>query len=43
MLVIEVIPYKSFKEKMRITKLYKDFKVIVYESYIYVEINSNMR
>lgn len=37
MLVIEVIPYKSFKEKIRITKLYKEAKIIIYETYIYVE------
>ncbi|MDF2878612.1 MAG: hypothetical protein K0S30_1708 [Clostridia bacterium] len=37
MLVIEVIPYRSFKEKIRLTKLYKKAKVIIYKTYIYVE------
>lgn len=40
MLVIEVIPYKGFKEKIRLTKLYKNFRVTVYENYIYIERSS---
>jgi hypothetical protein len=35
-LVAEVIPFKNFKEKIRITKEYEKFKVEVFNNYIIV-------
>ena len=33
-LIVEVIPFNSFKEKMRITKQYSRFKVEIYKNFI---------
>lgn len=38
-LVAEVIPFKNFKEKIRITKEYEKFKVEVFNNYIIVWMN----
>lgn len=37
MKVIELIPYKNFKQKISITKLYKGAYVEVMDKFIYVE------
>lgn len=37
MKVIELIPYKTFKEKISITKLYRGAYAEVMDKYIYVE------
>ena len=35
-IVCTVIPYKTFKEKIRLTKKYKDKYIEVYKNYILV-------
>lgn len=37
-IVCVVIPYKSFKEKIRITKEYSKYNIEVYKNYILVNI-----
>ena len=38
MIRIEVIPYKTFKERLRIVKEYKDkAKITIYKDYVYCE------
>ena len=37
-LVFEVIPFKSFKEKIKITKEYGRYNMEIYKNYILVEI-----
>lgn len=34
-IVCTVIPYKTFKEKIRLTKMYEKHKVEVYKDYMY--------
>lgn len=36
--VCEVIPYKTFKEKMRITRKYKKYDLEIYKDFILVVI-----
>lgn len=38
MLIIEVIPYKTFRERLQVTKEYDGRgKIIIYDQYIYIE------
>ena len=38
MIVIEVIPYKTFKERLQVTKKYEGkAKITIYDRYIYIE------
>lgn len=37
-LVCEVIPYKNFKEKIRITKEYSNYNIEIYSNYVLVTV-----
>lgn len=38
MVVVEVIPYKTFRERLQVTKEYDGRgKIIIYDHYIYIE------
>lgn len=40
MIIIEVIPFKTFKERLRLVKEYeRRGKVEVYSDYVYIEMN----
>lgn len=42
-LIYETIPFKNFKEKIRITKEYKKYKMEIYKNYVLVKVGGNLK
>lgn len=43
-MVVQVIPYKTFKERLKLVKQYEGAaKIIIYDQYIYVEMKEDKK
>lgn len=44
MIVVQVIPYKTFKERLQLVKKYEGkAKIIIYDQYIYIEMKEGKK